>query len=158
MTGTTRRQSLPFWRLQRQSMCRPRILALVPWTPGDREDERKWTKASGVLYIPWIVHHKLLLQDQAPAQGFLAPSKIKALAPARPHPDQALITEKRTPHSLIPECGLRYRPLTGMLQDEETAKEVPQIKTSWKTTDQHQQHVPTRPCPTFCNQSRKGTG
>ena len=36
-----------------------------------------------------------------------------------PHPDQALIAEKHTHHSLVPECGLRYRPLTGMLQDED---------------------------------------
>ena len=71
------------------------------------------------------VHRQLLLSDEAPAQGFLETPALKALAPIGSDPIQACRSQERSTHTLLPQCGLQYRPLLGVLQDQAATKEVP---------------------------------
>ena len=77
------------------------------------------------MHLPQPVHHQLFLQDQVPAPGLLETFTLKALAPARPHPGQMLCHQEHPPHTLLPQCRLPHRPLLGVLQDQDAAKEVP---------------------------------
>ena len=73
-------------------------------------DHDSWlscTATTGAAHLSWPVHHKLLLPHQASTQGFLETPTIKALAPTGSNPGQACCYQECSPHTLLPQCGLR---------------------------------------------------
>ena len=77
-----------------------------------------WRKAdsdTGAVHLSWPKHYELLLQHQASTQDFLETPTIKALAPTGFDPGQACCYQECSSHTLLPQCGLRYRPLLGVL-------------------------------------------
>ena len=57
------------------------------------------------------VHYEFLLPRQASTQGFLETPTLKALAPTGSNLGQACCYQECSPHTLLPQCGLRHRPL-----------------------------------------------
>ena len=102
-------------QLQCQRGRRSRLVALLPWSVRSGQNEWKRTATTGAVHLSWPVHYKLLLPHQASTQGFLEIPMLKALAPTGSDPAQACCYQKCSPHTLLPKCGLRYRPLLGVL-------------------------------------------
>ncbi|CAE1294276.1 unnamed protein product [Acanthosepion pharaonis] len=54
-----------------------------------QQDERQRSETARAMHLPQLVHSQLL-QDQAPAQGLLETSTLKALAPAGSYSGQTI--------------------------------------------------------------------
>ena len=53
---------------------------------------------------------------------------LKALAPIGSDHTQACLSQERSTHTLVPQCGLQHRPFLGVLQDQAATKKVPSHK------------------------------
>ena len=101
--------------LQCQSGCRSRLVALLPWSVWSGQNKWKRTVTTGAVHLPWPVHYKLLLPHQASTQGFVETPTLKAMASAGSNLGQACFYQECSPHTLLPQQGLWYRPLLGVL-------------------------------------------
>ena len=79
------------------------------------QNEWKLTATTGAVHLPWPVHYKLLLPHQASTQGFVETPTLKALASTESNLGQTCCFQECSPHTLLPQCGLWYSPLLGVL-------------------------------------------
>ena len=75
--------------------------------------------------------------DKAPAQSVMETSTLQALAPAGPGHCQTNKPQDCASHSLIPQRGLRHRPLTSVQQDQTSTEEAPSYKDSGEVAHRH---------------------
>ena len=99
-------------------------MALLPWSVRNGQNESKRTATTGAVHLSWPVNYKLLFPHQASTQGFLVTPTLKALAPTGSNPGQACCYQECSPHTLLPQRGLQYRPFLGVLYDQDATREI----------------------------------